>query len=53
MTGLSGKELYIQLKKCIHEPDLLKTYMNNASKILEGLSWKRTGEQFAEIIRKL
>lgn len=53
LTGLSGKELYIQLKKCIHEPDLLKTYMNNASKILEGLSWKRTGEQFAEIIRKL
>ena len=35
LTGLSGKELYIQLKKCIHEPDLLKTYMNNASILYE------------------
>lgn len=53
LTGLSGKELYVQLKRCIREPKWLELYQNNAAKVLAKLSWKRTGEQFAEIIRKL
>lgn len=53
LTGLSGKELYMELKRCIQHPNLLEQYMENARQELDGLSWKRTGEQFGDIIRSL
>lgn len=52
LSSLSGKELYKRMKEYIENPVKLQQNMDNAQKAMESLSWKRTGEQFKEIIEK-
>lgn len=52
LTSLSGRELYKSMKEHINQPLKLETNMDNARAAMEGLSWRKTGEQFKEIIVK-
>lgn len=52
LSSISGFELYNKIKVCINNPHILYEHRRNAKKAMEQLSWKKTGEQFKEIVDK-
>lgn len=52
LIDFSGKSLENEILKSLSDTTLLKKRAKNAKRILEELSWEKTGKQFIEIIDK-
>lgn len=53
LTSFSAQDLFEKMYQAIHRPEILREMNENARECMKGLSWKNSGHQFAEIIRKV
>ena len=51
LTSFSAQDLYEKMYKAICNPEILREMNENAQECMNGLSWRNSGHQFAEIIR--
>ena len=47
------QDLFEKMYQAIRKPEILREMNENAQECMKGLSWKNSGHQFAEIIRKV
>lgn len=50
LTEINPDDLYIKLKSCLNNPDIIKQRMENAKSEMAPLSWANTARQFKDII---
>lgn len=52
LISLNPKDLYMKLKKAMKNPEELERMQKNSRNKLKELSWKKTAEQFSDIIEQ-
>ncbi len=53
LTSLSHMDLYRKMKEAVKKPQILEEMHNTAESYLESLSWKKSAEQFSDILKGL
>ncbi|WP_066715504.1 hypothetical protein [Clostridium sp. Marseille-P299] len=53
LVDISPNDLYIKMKECIQNPEIMRIRQENANAYLKTLSWEKTGKEFSQILKRL
>ncbi len=53
LVDISPNDLFVKMKECIQNPEIMHIRQENANAYLKTLSWEKTGKEFAQILEQL
>lgn len=53
LIDISPNDMYVKIKECMQNPEIMRIRQENANAYLRTLSWEKTGKEFAQILEQL